>query len=56
VQDGAAAEGEAVDIAEVEFAAEEEGGAEEEEEEDGAREVGIVHYVLVYAREGVEDC
>lgn len=49
-------EGEAVDVAEVDFAGEEEEGAEEEEEEDGAREVGIVHDVLVDAREGVEDC
>jgi hypothetical protein len=38
------------------FAAEEEEGAEEEEEEDGSCEVGVVHYVLVYASEGVEDC
>jgi len=51
----AAEEGEAVDVAEVDFAAEEEEGAEEEEEEDGTGEVGVVHDVLVDAREGVED-
>jgi hypothetical protein len=56
VEDGGAEEGEPVDVPEVEFAGEEEEGAEEEEEEDGAGEVGVVHYVLVYAREGVEDC
>jgi len=49
-------EGEAIDIAEVDFAAEEEEGAEEEEEEDGAGEVGVVHDVLVDAGEGVENC
>lgn len=47
---------EAVDVAEVDFAAEEQEGAEEEEEEDGAGEVGVVHYVLVDAGEGVEHC
>lgn len=56
VQGGAAEEGEAVDVAEVDFAGEEQEGAEEEEEEDRAREVGVVHYVLVDAREGVEHC
>lgn len=49
-------EGEAVDIAKVDFAGEEEEGAEEEEEEDGAREVGVVHYVLGDGVQGVEDC
>ena len=38
--------GEAIYVAEVYFSGEEEKGAEEEEEEDGAREVGVVHYVL----------
>ena len=38
-------EGEAVDVAKVNFAAEEEEGAEEEEEENGTCEVGVVHYV-----------
>ena len=49
-------EGEAVDVAEVDFSAEEEEGAEEEGEEDGTREVGVVHYVLGDGGEGVEDC
>ena len=49
-------EGEAVYVAEMDFSAEEEEGAEEEEEEDGAGEVGVVHYVLGYGVEGVEDC
>lgn len=40
----------------MDFAREEEEGAEEEEEEDGAREVGIVHYVAGDGGEGVEDC
>lgn len=47
---------EPVDVAEMHFAAEEQEGAEEEEEEDRAREVAVVHYVLVDARERVEDC
>lgn len=55
VQGEGADEGEAVDVPEVDFAAEEEEGAEEEEEEDGAREVGVVHDVLGDGREGVED-
>lgn len=55
MQGGAAEEGEAVDVAEVDLAGEQEEGAEEEEEEDGAREVRVVHDVLVDAREGVED-
>ena len=55
VQGGAAEEGEAVDVAEVDFAGEEEEGAEEEEEEDGAGEVGVVHDVLVDARDWVQD-
>ncbi len=49
-------EGEAVDVAEVDFAGEEEEGAEEEEEEDGAREVRVVHYVLGDWVEGVQYC
>ena len=48
-------ERQAVDVAEVHFAAEEEEGAEQEEEEDGPGQVRVVHYVLVDAREGVED-
>lgn len=56
MEDGGAEEGKAIDVAEVEFSREEEEGAEEEEEEDGAGEVGVVHYVLVYPGEGVEDC
>ena len=48
-------EREAVDVAEVDLAAEEEEGAEEEEEEDRAREVGVVHYVLGDGVQGVED-
>lgn len=56
MQGEGADESEAVDVAEVDFAAEEEEGAEEEEEEDGACEVGVVHYVLGYWGEGVEDC
>ena len=38
------------------FSTEEEEGAEEEKKEDWACEVGVVHYVLVDMREGVEDC
>lgn len=38
-----AQEGEAVDVAELDLAAEEEEGTEEEEEEDGTGEVGVVH-------------
>lgn len=49
-------EGEAVDVAEVDFAGEEEEGAEEEEEENGAREVRVVHYVLRDGVERVQDC
>ena len=49
-------EGEAVDVPEVDFAAEEEEGAEEEEEEDWTREVGVVHYVRGDRGEGGEDC
>ena len=48
-------EREAVDVAEVDLAAEEEEGAEEEEEEDRAREVGVVHYVLGDGVQRVED-
>ena len=40
----------------MDFAGEEEEGAEEEAEDYGAEEVRVVHYVLVDAREGVEDC
>ena len=46
VEGEGADEGEAVYVAEMDFAGEKEEGAEEEEEEDGAREVGVVHYVL----------
>ena len=49
-------EGEAVDVAEVDFAGEEEEGGEEEAEEDGAGEVGVVHYVLGDWVERVEYC
>lgn len=35
---------------------EEEEGAEEEEEEDWAREIGVIHDVVVYSRERIEDC
>lgn len=56
MQGEGADEGEAVDVAEVDFAAEEEEGGEEEAEEEGAGEVGVVHYVLGYGAEGVEDC
>ena len=56
VQGEGADESEAVDVAEVDFSRKEEEGAEEEEEEDGACEVGVVHYVLGYGGEGVEDC
>lgn len=55
VEGGAAEEGEAVDVAEVNLAAEKEEGAEEEEEEDGAGEVGVVHDVLVDRAEGVQN-
>ena len=51
VQGEGADEGEAVDVAEMDFSGKEEEGAEEEEEEDWAREVGVVHYVL---RDGVQ--
>ena len=55
--EGDAADGaEAVDVAEVDFSREEEEGAEEEAEDYGAEEVAVVHYVLVDAGEGVEDC
>lgn len=47
-------QGQAVDVAEVDFPTEEEKGAEEDEEEDGSREVAVVHEVLVHAREWVE--
>lgn len=47
-------EGEAVDVAEMDFSAEEKEGAEEEEEEDGAGEVGVVHYVRGDRGEGRE--
>lgn len=49
-------EGEAVDVAEMDFSGEEEEGAKEEEEEDWACEVGIVHYVLGDGGEGGENC
>ena len=50
VQAEGADECETVDISEMNFSGEEEEGAEEEEEEDGAREVGVVHYMLGYGR------
>lgn len=56
MQGDGADEGEPVDVAAADFAADEEEDAEEDEEEDGAGEVGVVHYVLVDAAEGVEDC
>jgi hypothetical protein len=40
----------------VDFAAEEEEGAEEQKEEDRAGEVAVVHDVLVYSCQRVEDC
>lgn len=46
---------ETVDVPEMEFSGEEQESAEEGEEEDWAGEVGVVHYVLVYARDGVQD-
>jgi hypothetical protein len=49
VQRGYTEEGQAVDVSEMDFAGEEEEGAEEEEEQYWAREVGVVHYVLVYS-------
>lgn len=49
-------EGEPVYVSEMHFSAEEEEGAEEEEEEDGPGEVGVVHYVLGYGVQRVEDC
>ena len=55
MQGSAAEQGEAVDVAKVYFAGEEEKGAEEEEEEDRTGEIGVVHDVLVDAREWVED-
>lgn len=48
--------GEAVDVAEMNFAAEEEEGAEEEKEENRTCEIGVVHDVLVDAGEGIEYC
>jgi len=56
VEGEGADEGEAVDVAEMDFSAEEEEGGEEEAEEEGAGEVGVVHYVLGDWAEGVEDC
>ncbi len=52
----AAEKGETVDVAEVHFAGEEEEGAEKEEEEDWTSKVRVIHYVLVDAGEGIEDC
>ena len=40
----------------MDFAGEEEEGAEEEAKDYGAEEVAVVHYVLIDAGEGVEDC
>ena len=47
-------EGETVDVPEMHFSGKEEKGAEKEEKEDGAREVGVVHYVLGDGLERVE--
>lgn len=49
MQGGYAEQCQAVDVSEMDSPGEEEEGAEEEEEEDGACEVGVVHYVLVYS-------
>jgi hypothetical protein len=38
------------------LSAEEEEETEEEKEKDRACEIGVVHYVLVYSCERVEDC
>lgn len=54
MQGEGAYEGEAVDVAEMDFSGEEEEGAEEEEEEDRAREVGVVHDVLGDGVQGVQ--
>ena len=56
MEGGNAEEGQAVDIAEMNLSGEEEEGSEEEEEDNWACEVGVVHYVLVYPCEGVQDC
>ena len=55
MQGKGADQGEAVDVAKVQLAAEQEEGAEEGEEEDRARQVGVGHDVLVDVGEGVED-
>lgn len=54
VQGGRAEEGEAVDVAKVDLSGEEQEEAEEEEEEHGAKEVRVVHDVLIDVSEGVE--
>ena len=54
MQGEGADEGEAVDVAEMDFSGKQEEGAEEEEEEDWAREVGVVHYVLGDGVQGVQ--
>lgn len=51
----AAQKREAVDVPKVYLAAKEEEGPEEEEEEDWTCEVGIVHNVLVYSCQRVQD-
>jgi hypothetical protein len=42
-------------VSEVDFSGEHEERSEEEEEENGTREVRVVHYVLVYSSEWVEN-
>lgn len=56
MQGKGADEGETVYVAEMHFAGKEQEGAEEEEEEDGARQVGVVHYVLGDGMERVQYC
>lgn len=45
--------GKTVDVPKMYFAGEEEKCSKEEEEENGACEIGIIHYMLVYPRQGV---
>ena len=47
---------ETIDISKMDLSGKEEECTKEKEEEDGPREVGIVHYVLVYPRQWVQDC
>lgn len=55
VQRGGAHEGEAVDVAEMEFSRKSEEEAEADEEDEGADDVAVVHDVLVDAAKRVED-